>query len=160
MPWALDPQTLETLGEWNFDGQIDSATFTAHPKLDPVTGNLLAFSYEAKGDGTPDMAYFEISPEGKLLHEIWFQAPYAAMATLPEEELVRRIRDTDALVVMKIGRNLAKLRRVLAAAGRLPEAWLVEHGTMPAERVRLLAEVGEEAPYFSIAIIHGKGRRP
>ncbi|MDY7067355.1 Lignostilbene-alpha,beta-dioxygenase isozyme I [Pseudomonas extremaustralis] len=79
MPWALDPQTLETLGEWNFDGQIDSATFTAHPKLDPVTGNLLAFSYEAKGDGTPDMAYFEISPQGKLLHQIWFQAPYAAM---------------------------------------------------------------------------------
>lgn len=81
-------------------------------------------------------------------------------ATLPEAELARRVADTDALVVMKIGRNLAKLRRVLAAAGRLPEAWLVEHGTMPAERVRLLEDVGEEAPYFSIAIIHGKGRRP
>ncbi|WP_112310145.1 precorrin-2 C(20)-methyltransferase [Pseudogemmobacter bohemicus] len=81
-------------------------------------------------------------------------------ATLPEAELARRVADTDALVVMKIGRNLSKLRRVLDAAGRLPDAWLVEHGTMPAERVRLLAEVGDEAPYFSIAIIHGKGRRP
>ncbi len=79
MPWALNPETLETLGEWNFEGQITSATFTAHPKLDPATGNLLAFSYEAKGDGTPDLAYFEISAQGKLLHEIWFQAPYAAM---------------------------------------------------------------------------------
>ncbi|MGN2413004.1 carotenoid oxygenase family protein [Pseudomonas syringae] len=79
MPWALDPETLETLGEWNFEGQIKSATFTAHPKRDPLTGNLLAFAYEAKGEGTPDIAYFEISPDGKLLHEIWFQAPYAAM---------------------------------------------------------------------------------
>lgn len=79
LPWAMDLETLETLGEWSFDGQIKAATFTAHPKLDPVTGNLLACSYEAKGDGTPDLAYFEISPDGKLLHEIWFQAPYAAM---------------------------------------------------------------------------------
>lgn len=79
LPWAMDLQTLETLGEWDFAGQIKSATFTAHPKIDPVTGNLLAFSYEAKGDGTPDMAYFELSPDGKLLKEIWFQAPYAAM---------------------------------------------------------------------------------
>jgi len=79
LPWAMDLQTLETLGEWDFAGQIKSATFTAHPKIDPVTGNLLAFSYEAKGDGTPDMAYFELSPDGNLLKEIWFQAPYAAM---------------------------------------------------------------------------------
>ena len=61
---------------------------------------------------------------------------------------------------MKIGRNLGKLRRVLEGAGRLGEAWLVEHGTMPAERVRRLVDVGEDVPYFSIAIIHGKGRRP
>lgn len=79
LPWAMDLETLETLGEYNFDGQVKSATFTAHPKLDPVTGNLLGCSFEAKGDGTPDLAYFEISPDGKLLHEIWFQAPYAAM---------------------------------------------------------------------------------
>ena len=58
-----------------------------------------------------------------------------AMATLPEEELVRRIRDTDALVVMKIGRHLAKLRRAVAAAGRSDEAWLVEHAAMPEQRV-------------------------
>lgn len=79
LPYAMDPQTLETLGVYDWNGQIKSATFTAHPKIDPLTGNLLAFSYEAKGDATPDMAYFEISPDGKLLHEIWFEAPYAAM---------------------------------------------------------------------------------
>lgn len=81
-------------------------------------------------------------------------------ATLPEAELTRRIADTDALVVMKIGRNLPRLRAALSAAGRLDEAWLVEHGTMPAERVRRLSEVEGDVPYFSIALVHGRGRRP
>ncbi|UUQ67976.1 carotenoid oxygenase family protein [Pseudomonas fuscovaginae UPB0736] len=79
LPYAMDPITLETLGVHDFDAQIKAQTFTAHPKVDPVTGNLLAFSYEAKGDGSPDLAYFELAPDGTLQHEIWFQAPYAAM---------------------------------------------------------------------------------
>lgn len=83
-----------------------------------------------------------------------------ATATLPEEELVRRIRDTDALVVMKIGRHLPKLRRAIAAAGRTDAAWLVEYAAMAEERVLPLAEVGDVAPYFSILLIHGRGRRP
>ncbi len=81
-------------------------------------------------------------------------------ATLPRAELTRRIADTDALVVMKIGRNLPRLRAALADAGRLADAWLVEHGTMPAQRVRKLADVDDAVPYFSIAIVHGRGRRP
>ncbi len=60
LPYAMDPITLETLGVHDFDAQIKAQTFTAHPKVDPVTGNLLAFSYEAKGDGSPDLAYFEL----------------------------------------------------------------------------------------------------
>jgi precorrin-2/cobalt-factor-2 C20-methyltransferase len=83
-----------------------------------------------------------------------------AMATLPEDELVRRIRDTDALVVMKIGRNLAKLRRAVTAAGRAEAAWLVEHAAMPGQKVTRLAEADSVTPYFSILLIHGQGRRP
>jgi precorrin-2/cobalt-factor-2 C20-methyltransferase len=83
-----------------------------------------------------------------------------AMATLPEEELTRRVRDTDALVVMKIGRNLPKLRRAVAAAGREQAAWLVEYAAMPSQRVTLLAEATDVTPYFSILLIHGQGRRP
>jgi precorrin-2/cobalt-factor-2 C20-methyltransferase len=84
-----------------------------------------------------------------------------AMATLPEPELTRRIAETDALVVMKIGRHLPKLRRAIAAAGRSDQAWLIEHAAQAGERVRRLAEVEDApAPYFSIALIHGQGRRP
>lgn len=83
-----------------------------------------------------------------------------ATATLPEDELARRAADTDALVVMKIGRNLPKLRRALERAGRLNDAWLVERGTMPGQSVQPLAGVEGPVPYFSIAIVHGQGRRP
>jgi precorrin-2/cobalt-factor-2 C20-methyltransferase len=83
-----------------------------------------------------------------------------AMATLPEDELVRRIRDTDALVVMKIGRHLPKLRRAVTAAGRADAAWLVEHAAMPGQRVTRLVDADTITPYFAILLIHGHGRRP
>lgn len=83
-----------------------------------------------------------------------------AMATLPEDELVRRIRDTDALVVMKIGRHLPKLRRAVTAAGRADAAWLVEHAAMPGQRVTRLVDADTITPYFAILLIHGQGRRP
>ena len=81
-------------------------------------------------------------------------------ATLPEADLTRHARETDALVVMKIGRNLDKLKRALTAAGRMDDAWLVERGTMPDQRVHRLASAPANVPYFSIAVIHGQGRRP
>lgn len=81
-------------------------------------------------------------------------------ATLPEAELARRIGDTDALVVMKIGRNLPKLRRALMAAGRLDRAVLVVEAAMPGQRVVPLAVHDGPVPYFSIVLIHGRGRRP
>jgi precorrin-2/cobalt-factor-2 C20-methyltransferase len=82
------------------------------------------------------------------------------MATLPEEELTIRARDTDALVIMKIGRNLDRVKRALIAAGRLEDAWLVERGTMPDQRVHRLTAVPDKVPYFSIVVVHGQGRRP
>ena len=82
------------------------------------------------------------------------------MGTLPEAELVQRMHQSDALVVMKTGRNLPKIRRALTSAGRLDDAWLVERGTMPAQRVIRLAEIGEaDCPYFAIVLVHGQGRR-
>lgn len=80
--------------------------------------------------------------------------------TLPEDELARRIADTDALVVMKIGRHLGRLKRALHRAGRLENAWLVQNAAMPQEQAQPLADVEGEVPYFSIALVHGQGRRP
>lgn len=83
------------------------------------------------------------------------------MGTLPEADLARHMSASDALVVMKIGRNLAKIRRALHAAGRLDDAWLVERGTMRDERIGRLTDVKDEvSPYFAIVLVHGNGRRP
>jgi precorrin-2/cobalt-factor-2 C20-methyltransferase len=82
------------------------------------------------------------------------------MGTLPEQELNRRVNNEDALVIMKTGRNLAKIRRALEAAGRLDEAWLIERGTMPGERIARLKEIEpSDCPYFAIVLVHGRGRR-
>jgi precorrin-2/cobalt-factor-2 C20-methyltransferase len=82
------------------------------------------------------------------------------MATLAEEELASRARGCDALVIMKTGRNLQKVRRALESAGRLDEAWLIERGTMPGERVARLKDVGaSECAYFAIVLVHGHGRQ-
>ncbi|KRO86194.1 MAG: precorrin-2 C20-methyltransferase, partial [Rhodobacter sp. BACL10 MAG-120910-bin24] len=52
------------------------------------------------------------------------------MATLPEADLIHHMGRADALVIMKTGRNLPKVRRALCASGKLAQAWLVERGTM------------------------------
>lgn len=77
-PYAIDPDTLETLGQDDFGGAIKSVSFTAHPKVDPITNELLAFSYQAKGDGTHDIVYYLFDADRNLVNEIWFAMPYAA----------------------------------------------------------------------------------
>lgn len=82
------------------------------------------------------------------------------MGTLPEAELERRVQNSDALVIMKTGRNLTKIRHVLELAGRLDDAWLIERGTMPDERIARLRDVDSaDCPYFAIVLVHGRGGR-
>ena len=75
----MDPNTLETFGYTDFDGKLESKTFCAHPKIDPATGNMCAFSYMSKGPLTLDMSYMEIDSDGKLLFEIPFRNKYLCM---------------------------------------------------------------------------------
>lgn len=80
--------------------------------------------------------------------------------TLAEAELTRRLSDTDAAVIMKLGRNLPKVRRALAAAGLIGRAIYVERATMAGQVVTRLADKeDDEAPYFSMILIPGEGRR-
>jgi precorrin-2/cobalt-factor-2 C20-methyltransferase len=80
--------------------------------------------------------------------------------TLGEEQLTRRLADTDAAVIMKVGKNLAKIRRAVEAAGLLSRAIYVERGTMPGEQTMPLSESPDVgSPYFSMVLIPGLGRR-
>jgi carotenoid cleavage dioxygenase len=77
-PVALDPVTLETLGNWDFHGTLPGPTCSAHCKIDPHTGNLVGFGFGAKGDFSRDVVYFEVDAQGRVIHEAWFQMPYFA----------------------------------------------------------------------------------
>lgn len=78
-PLLLDPMTLETVGEDTFEGALTSETCTAHPKTDARTGEMVFFGYAAKGETTPDIAYYEADPSGKVVHEAWITPPYSSM---------------------------------------------------------------------------------
>ncbi len=78
--------------------------------------------------------------------------------TLPTAELARRLKDTDAAVIMKIGSNLPRIREALDVAGLTPRATLVERGTMPGTITTPLAEAGAAAPYFSLVLVPGRQR--
>ncbi len=77
-------------------------------------------------------------------------------ATLPAEELGRRLADCDAAVVMKLGRHLPKVRRALEKTGRLARAIYVERGTMAdATMMRLADKKDDAAPYFAVVLVPG-----
>jgi precorrin-2/cobalt-factor-2 C20-methyltransferase len=81
--------------------------------------------------------------------------------TLDEAELGRRLNDTEGAVIMKVGRNLPKIRRAIAAAGKLEAAVYVERGTMSGGRsMRLAAKLDDTAPYFALVLVPGWSRRP
>jgi len=76
--------------------------------------------------------------------------------TLSENELERRLEDANCAVIMKLGRNLPKVRRALRRAGRLDRAIYVERGTTAnAASMRLTAKLDDEAPYLSMVLVPG-----
>jgi precorrin-2/cobalt-factor-2 C20-methyltransferase len=75
---------------------------------------------------------------------------------LDVDELTTRVAAADAVVVMKVGRNLAKVRDAVTRAGALERAVYVEWATLPEQQVLPLASVdAATAPYFSIVVIPG-----
>jgi carotenoid cleavage dioxygenase-like enzyme len=79
LPYEIDPNTLETREQTNFDGRWRSQTFTAHPKVDPLTGETFAYGYEA--DGLCSRAVFVgcFDRNGRLTREWRFEAPHTSI---------------------------------------------------------------------------------
>lgn len=72
----IDPVTLDTLGYDPYSKEITTRTFTAHPKVDPFTEELVTFGYEAKGLATLDVVTWTLDKHGKKVEELWIKAPY------------------------------------------------------------------------------------
>jgi precorrin-2 C20-methyltransferase/precorrin-3B C17-methyltransferase len=76
---------------------------------------------------------------------------------LPADELARRLQDTDAAAVMKLGRNFAGVRQALADAGRLDEAYYVERASSQAQRALPVAQVPPDTvPYMALVLVPGR----
>ncbi|MGJ3508128.1 precorrin-2 C(20)-methyltransferase [Enemella sp. A6] len=80
--------------------------------------------------------------------------------TLPVPELARRLADTDAAVIMKLGRTFAGVVEALRQAGLLERAVYVERASREGERVLPVAEVDPASvPYMSLIVVPGLDRR-
>ncbi|KUH84021.1 precorrin-2 C(20)-methyltransferase [Mycobacterium sp. IS-1556] len=80
--------------------------------------------------------------------------------TLPPDELERRLADTDAAVMLKLGRSYPAVRQALSASGRLDDAFYVERASTPRQRVLDAGDVDDETvPYFSLAMLPGRRRQ-
>ena len=78
---------------------------------------------------------------------------------LPEAELRARIDGAESVVIMKVGRHMAKIRTVIHDLGLTASAVYVERATLPQEVVLPLADAPEKAPYFSMILLT-KGADP
>ena len=80
--------------------------------------------------------------------------------TLPVDELKRRLADTDAAVVLKLGRSYPAVREALSSVGRLEDTYYVERASTPQQRVQRAADVDDDkVPYFSLAMLPGTPAR-
>jgi carotenoid cleavage dioxygenase len=96
LPHALDPRTLETLGPFDYDGALTRpmdpelaqglgldapggevpGIMTAHPKVDPETGELLFFGYSPF---PPFLVYYCVDAGGRLTRRVPLDPPFASM---------------------------------------------------------------------------------
>lgn len=118
LPVEVDPATLGTLGTHTFGGALHNC-FTAHPKPDPLTGELHFF-----GNGTPEpfsngMCFGSIARTGELVRLERFTAPYACMA--------HDFAVTEHHVVFPLTPVTASRER--AERTGMPFAWEPGHGT-------------------------------
>ena len=80
--------------------------------------------------------------------------------TLPVPELARRLADTDAAIIMKLGRTFTAVREALCQAGVLERALYVERASRPGERCLPVAEVDPDSvPYMALIVVPGADRR-
>lgn len=125
LPHEIDPVTLETLGIHDFGGRYRSQTFTAHPKTDPVTGELIAYGYEAGGLATNDVRLFFIDKAGGVRREVRFQTPYVSM--------LHDIAISERHIVFPVMPYVTDMERL--KAGQLHWAWdyslPMYYGVMP-----------------------------
>jgi carotenoid cleavage dioxygenase-like enzyme len=78
LPFEIEPGTLESRGPFDFGGGL-SGPFTAHPKTDPATGELLFFGYGSPQPLSAGMSFGRIDADGRVTRFDRFESPFASM---------------------------------------------------------------------------------
>jgi carotenoid cleavage dioxygenase len=78
LPYEIDPNTLATRGPTDFGGAWQSQTFTAHPKLDPASGETFGYGYEATGLCSRDVFVCRFDRAGNITKQWRFEAPHTS----------------------------------------------------------------------------------
>ena len=78
LPFEMHPDSLASLGACSFSGELDTR-MTAHPKVDPKTGELIYFGYAASGPATRDIALGVVDAQGHVSQKRRIEAPFASM---------------------------------------------------------------------------------
>jgi carotenoid cleavage dioxygenase len=131
LPFAFDPATLDSIGYHDFGGLPHGieGRFTAHPKLDPLTGEMWGYSYSGSGIFGTGMSLIVVGADGRLRRRDRFEAPYCAF--------VHDFLLTDRHVVLPVLPVVGSMAR--ARAGGPAYAW--EEG-----RPGYLGVVARDAP--------------
>ena len=74
-------------------------------------------------------------------------------ATLSESVIKETIKKADAIAILKLGKNIIKIKRILSELGRFEQAVYVEFASTPDERVHMLQQAPDDAPYFSLILV-------
>lgn len=77
-PFEMDPGNLASIGAHTYQDQLEGP-MTAHPKIDPETGELVFFGYSVDGMLSSKMSYHVVNKAGTLTESQFFEAPYSSM---------------------------------------------------------------------------------
>ncbi|MGB0921810.1 MAG: carotenoid oxygenase family protein [Alphaproteobacteria bacterium] len=104
-PVHLDATTLATHGPWTFDGKYGGA-MTAHPRVDPKTGEMVFFAYFGGMPGEPKVALNWVAKDGTLTRSEILDVPYCSM--------IHDFLITENYIILPIFPATVDLERIIA----------------------------------------------
>lgn len=117
LPFEVDPVTLESIGSYNFDEKLPRS-MTAHPKIDPKTGEMVFFAYMASDIMASDFAVYRVDAQGRLIESITVSTPYPAM--------IHDFAVTENYILVPVFPLVGSMER--AMVGESPLAWEPDKG--------------------------------
>ena len=116
---SRDPDAGRPDGGYETWGNKLSGPFTAHPKFDPVTGEMIFFGYSAKGRFSKEISLQTVDKDGNVTRAEILDGPFPSM--------IHDFAVTRNWIVLPIFPLTSSMER--AMSGKPPFAWEPDKGT-------------------------------